>query len=104
MLAGGRPGAVQEEQVVGLEEQLGHLGRRGDDDGVGAEAEVHELAVLVGELVDGAVRERADQVQVADDRPWPRARREAINTAAGLAFQTAEDQDHDGEHHAKAGE
>jgi hypothetical protein len=87
---------------VGLKEQLGRLGRRGDDDGVGAEAEVHELAVLLGELVDGAVRERADQVEVADHRPWSRTRREAIDTTGRLAFHTAED--HDGEHHDKGGD
>jgi hypothetical protein len=41
-----------------------------------AEAEVHERAVLLGELVDGAVREGADEVEVADEWPRPRTRRD----------------------------
>jgi hypothetical protein len=52
---------------------------------------VQERAVLLGELVDGAVRERADEVEVADDRPRRRAWREVVYSA-GLGFEFAQDE------------
>nr|CAB3495874.1 unnamed protein product [Digitaria exilis] len=76
--AGRQPRPVEEGDVVGLEEEPGHGHRRADDGGVGAELERHERAVARGELVQGAVRERADEVEVADHRPWPRARWEVV--------------------------
>ena len=44
-----------------------------------------------GEPVEGAVREGADQVEVPDHRPRPRARREVV--LAGGAAPAAEDGD-----------
>jgi hypothetical protein len=63
-----------------------------------AEAEVHERAVLLGELVDGAVREGADEVEVADEWPRPRTRREVVNPA-GRGFEFGENDR--GEQHGK---
>ncbi len=57
VLAGGGLGPVGEHHVVGLEEELGHLHRRADDDGERPEPEVHQGTVLLGEAVDGAVWE-----------------------------------------------
>ena len=59
-------------------------------------------AILLGELVDGAVRESADQVQVADDWPWSWTRWEVMNIAGRCCFECVED--HDDEHHGKEGD
>jgi hypothetical protein len=54
--------------------------RGGDDEvGDGAELEEHEAATTVmldSEVMEGDVREVADEVQVADDRQPPRRRRQ----------------------------
>lgn len=75
VLSGGglRPGC--EDEVVGLEEELGGGDGGAHDDGEGPEAELHDGPVLEREVVDGAVRERADEVKVANDGPRPWARR-----------------------------
>jgi len=83
VLAGRRLRTVDEGQVVGPEEEPRRVDRRPDDDGEGAEPQGHERAIPLGELVDGAVREPADQVQVADHRPRPGARWEPVLVARG---------------------
>ncbi|KAF7072516.1 hypothetical protein CFC21_077626 [Triticum aestivum] len=98
--AGGGLGAVGEHHVVGLEEELGHLHGGADNDGEGPELELHERAVLLGQRVDGAVRERADEVEVADDRPRLGARREVVLAAAA---EDGLEEEHRGEHHAEEG-
>uniref|UniRef100_J3KVB2 Uncharacterized protein n=1 Tax=Oryza brachyantha TaxID=4533 RepID=J3KVB2_ORYBR len=101
VLAGGGLGPVGEHHVVRLEEELGHLDRRADDDGEGPEPERHDRAVALGELVDGTVRERAHQVEVADDWPWLRPRREVVHAAATAEHRFQEQ--HGGEHDADEG-
>lgn len=69
---------------MGFEEKLRRLNGGCDDDGEGAEAEVHYGAMFFGELMDGVVGERADQVEVSDEGPWLRPRRQIeLSTAAG---------------------
>lgn len=59
VFASGGFGPRDEGDVVGFEDEAGGVDRGGDNDGGGAEAEVHDWAVFEGEVVDGAVRERA---------------------------------------------
>ena len=70
VFSGGCFGAVGEDDVVCFEDELGGGDGGGDDDGAGAEAEVDEGAVLLGEGVERVVGEGADEVEVSDDRPW----------------------------------
>jgi hypothetical protein len=101
VLAGGGLGPVREHHVVGLEEELGHLHRRAHHHGERPELELHQWAVLLREREDGAVRERTHQVEVADDRPRLRPRREVVHAAAapGNGLQ----QQHGGKHDAEEG-
>ena len=92
--------AAGERRVVGLEEEPGHLGGRADDDGHLPEPEVHERAVQLGELVDGAVRQLTQEVEVADNRPRLGARREVVGAAAPAGSHGLEEEhgdEHDGE-------
>lgn len=57
---------------MGPEEQPSHLRRSCYYDWGGTELEVHEFAVGLGEFVKRMVRERANEVKVADERPWSR--------------------------------
>ncbi|CAA7404886.1 unnamed protein product [Spirodela intermedia] len=74
---GGGEGPGDEGDVLGLE----HLPRRlhgGDNEGGGLpEVEEHEGAVLAGELTEGAVRQGAELVEIADEGEFGRGRREA---------------------------
>jgi hypothetical protein len=100
VLADGEPRRVAERRVVGLEEELGYLQGRADDDGHGPEPELHERAVEPGELAGGAVRQLAQQVEVADDWPWLGARWEVVGAAAAAGRDGFEDEGggkHDGE-------
>lgn len=77
-------GSVCEDDVMGFEDLFGE-GRGGDEDGRdGAKAEVHDRAVGVGELGYVTVRERAEQVEAADDGERARARGEAVGSPVGL--------------------
>jgi hypothetical protein len=62
---------------VRLHDLPGSLGGGGDDDWVGAEVEEHERAVAPRQVLQGAVREAADEmVEAADDGQLPWAWRE----------------------------
>ena len=74
-----------------------------DDDGDGAEAEGHERAESRRERVDGEVRERVDQVEVADHRPRARTGWEPVlagGAGAALAAEGGDDEKSGGEHDA----
>nr|ACN29026.1 unknown [Zea mays] len=102
VLPGRHPGAVDERRVAGPEEEPGRFHGGADDDGDGAEAERHERAVPRGERVDGAVRERADQVEVADHRPRPRPGWHLVLAAgAALPAEDGDEEDGGGEHDAQ---
>ncbi|RWV85712.1 hypothetical protein GW17_00052480 [Ensete ventricosum] len=49
---------------MGLEEELSHVDGGADDDREGAEAEVHQWAVLLGESSEGAVRQRTNELRL----------------------------------------
>nr|BAC98516.1 hypothetical protein [Oryza sativa Japonica Group]BAC98534.1 hypothetical protein [Oryza sativa Japonica Group] len=65
------------EQVDSGPHREYHNRRAGGDAGDGAEAEVKERAVARGEAVERLVRQRREQVEVAQDGQPERARREA---------------------------
>jgi hypothetical protein len=68
---------IMEGGVMRLHDLPGSLGGGGDDDRVGAEVEEHERAMAPRQVLQGAVREAADQmVEAADDGQLPRAWRE----------------------------
>lgn len=75
VLAGCRPGPGGEVVVMYLEDLPGHFDGGGDDETDGAELELHQGAIFDGEMVDGAVREGADEVEIADNGPWFGTRR-----------------------------
>jgi len=84
-----RLGAVEERGLVGLEHLAGGVRGAGGDGGHGAQAEVEERAVARGEAVQRLVRERGQEVEVAQEGQRQRARREA-EAAAGAAAQRVE--------------
>lgn len=61
--------------VVVMQELLSKRGGGEDDSGAAAEPEVENVPIFLGELVQGFVGKRAEQVHVAYDGPpkaWPR--------------------------------
>lgn len=82
VLPGGGFRPRSEGDVHGFEEHFGHVDGGPDDDGEGPEPEVHDGAVFLGEGVEGAVGEGADEVEVADYGPGGGARREVELAAA----------------------
>jgi len=96
VLADGEPRPVGERRVVDLEEELRDLSGRADDDRQRPEPELHERAVALGELVDGAVGQLAYEVKVADDRPWLGARWGVVGSAVAAQKEGPEE-----EHSAK---
>lgn len=67
--SGGCFGTTGKIDVHGFEEDFSHFDGGPHNDGERAEAEVHDLAVLLGEFMEGTVGEGAHEVQVSDDRP-----------------------------------
>jgi hypothetical protein len=78
-------GAVQERGLVGLEHLAGGVRGAGGDGRHGAEAEVQERAVAGCQAVQRLVRERGQEVQVAQDGQSERARREPKPATAAAA-------------------
>jgi len=67
----------------------------------GAELHAHQRAVPLRQRVEGAVRERAEEVEVADDRPRLGARQTVARPAPASGGGSEE---HDrGDHHGKDG-
>lgn len=70
VFAGGGFRAADKINVHGFEEDFGHFNRGTDDYREGAEAELHNGTVFLGQLVDGAMREGANEIKVTDNGPW----------------------------------
>lgn len=76
VLSGGGFGARHESEIMGFEENLCHFDGGSDNDREGPESEVHDGAVFSGELMNGLVGQRADQVEISDEGPWFGTRRQ----------------------------
>ena len=97
------PRPVDKRLVVALEEHPGGVGGGADNDADRAHPDGHQRAIPQGELEEGAVSKRAEQVQAPDDRPRPRAWRETI-LAVLPESQDRRYENHGGESNGKEGE